>query len=323
MKTVNNIIENVKKNGDKAVRKYTKIFDKVKIKNLKVNNKEIKEAYKKIDKKTLRTIKLAAVNIRNFAKKQFKQFKNFEYKKSGVTVGQRITPIEKVGVYIPGGKYPLSSTALMCIIPAKIAGVKNIIACSPKIKAETIVASHFAGADLIFKVGGAQAIAAMAYGTKSIPRVDKIVGPGNVYVTQAKKEIYGDCGADFLAGPSEILIIADKWANPVFIAADLLAQAEHDVKAKLTFITDSSGLIRKVKKELKIQLNKIPTKKIDEKPLKKKRMIKVKNLEEAIKKANELAPEHLVLQVRKPKKFLGKLKNYGSLFLGNYSSLLL
>jgi len=320
MKTVNNIIEDVKQNGDKAVKKYTEIFDKTKIKNLEVNKIEIKEAYKKIDKKTLRIIKSAAVNIKKFAKKQFNQFKNFEYTKDGITIGQRIIPIEKVGVYIPGGRYPLPSTALMCIIPAKIAGVKNIIACSPKIKPETIVASHFAGANLIFRVGGVQAIAAMAYGTGTIPKVDKIVGPGNKYVTQAKKEIYGDCGIDFLAGPSEILIVADKWANPVLIAADLLAQAEHDVNAKLIFITDTSKLIKKVKKELKIQLNKITTKKIAEKSLKKKKIIKVKNLEEAIKKANEFAPEHLMLQIKNPKRFLKKLKNYGSLFLGNYSA---
>ena len=320
MKTVNNIIEDVKQNGDKAVKRYTEIFDKTKIKNLEVNKIEIKEAYKKIDKKTLRIIKSAAANIKKFAKEQFNQFKNFEYTKDGITIGQRIIPIEKVGVYIPGGRYPLPSTALMCIIPAKIVGVKNIIICSPKIKPETIVASHFAGADLIFRVGGVQAIAAMAYGTETIPRVDKIFGPGNTYVTQAKKEIYGDCGIDFLAGPSEILIIADKWANPVFIAADLLAQAEHDVNAKLIFITDTSKLIKKVKKELKIQLNKIATKKIAEESLKKKKIIKVKNLEEAIKKANKLAPEHLMLQIKNPKRFFKKLKNYGSLFLGDYSA---
>ena len=320
MRTVNNIIEDVKQNGDKAVKRYTEIFDKTKIKNLEVNKIEIKEAYKKIDKKTLRIIKSAAANIKKFAKEQFNQFKNFEYTKDGITIGQRIIPIEKVGVYIPGGRYPLPSTALMCIIPAKIVGVKNIIICSPKIKPETIVASHFAGADLIFRVGGVQAIAAMAYGTETIPRVDKIFGPGNTYVTQAKKEIYGDCGIDFLAGPSEILIIADKWANPVFIAADLLAQAEHDVNAKLIFITDTSKLIKKVKKELKIQLNKIATKKIAEESLKKKKIIKVKNLEEAIKKANKLAPEHLMLQIKNPKRFFKKLKNYGSLFLGDYSA---
>lgn len=320
MKIVKDIIEDVKKNGDKSVRKYTEIFDETKIKNFKVSKKEIKEAYKKIDKKTLKAMGLAAKNIKLFAKKQFNQFKNFEYEKDGVVLGQKIIPIENVGVYIPGGKYPLLSTALMCIIPAKIAGVKNIIACSPKIKPEVIVAADFAGADSIYKIGGVQAIAAMTYGTETIPKVNKIVGPGNIYVTGAKKEIYGDCGIDFLAGPSEIMIIADKWANPVFIAADLLAQAEHDVNAKLVFVTDSSKLIEKVEKELKIQLKNIKTKDIAEKSLKNIKIIKVKKLEEAVKIANEFASEHLEIQIRNPKRFLNKLKNYGSLFLGGYSA---
>ncbi len=320
MKTVSNIIENVKKNGDKAVNKYAEIFDGVKIKNFKVSKKEIKDAYKKIDRKTLETIKLAAANIKRFAKEQFKQFKNFEYKKEGVILGQKIIPIENIGVYIPGGKYPLLSTALMCIIPAKIAGVKNIIACSPKIMPEVIVAADFAGANSIYKIGGVQAIAAMAYGTKTIPKVNKIVGPGNIYVTQAKKEIFGDCGIDFLAGPSEIMIIADKWANPAFIAADLLAQAEHDLNAKLIFATDSQKLVDEVKKELKIQLNNITTKSIAGKTLKKIKIIKVKKLEETIDIANESAPEHLELQIKNPKRFIDKIKNYGSLFLGGYSA---
>ncbi len=320
MKIVSSTIEDVRKNGDKAVNKYTKIFDGEKIKSFKVSRKEIEEAYKNIDKKTLETIKLAAVNIERFAKEQYKQFKNFEYKKDEVILGQKIIPIEKVGVYIPGGSYPLLSTALMCIIPAKIAGVKNIIACSPKIKPEVIVAAHFAGASSIYKIGGVQAIAAMAYGTKTIPKVNKIVGPGNIYVTQAKKKIYGDCGIDFLAGPSEIMIIADAWANPVFIAADLLAQAEHDFNAELVFVTDSLKLIREVKKELKTQLNNITTKNIAKQSLKNLKIIKVKKLEDTIKIANEFAPEHLELQIKNPKRFLNKLKNYGSLFLGGYSA---
>jgi len=320
MKIVDDIINDVKKNGDKAVRKYTNIFDATDVKNFRVSDEEIASAYNKIDKKTLRTIKLAAANIRKLCKKQFNQFKNFEYKKDGVIIGQKIIPIEKIGVYIPGGKYPLLSTALMCIIPAKVAGVKNIIACSPKIKPETIVASHLVGANQIFRVGGVQAIAAMAYGTKTVPKVDKIVGPGNIYVTRAKKQIYGDCGIDFLAGPSEILIIADKWASPSFIASDLLAQAEHDANAKLIFITDSAVLIGRVEKELKNRLTDIATKKIAEISLNQKKIIKVNKLEEAIEIANEFAPEHLELQIKNPRRFLNKLKNYGSLFLGNYSA---
>lgn len=320
MEIVKKIIEDVKKEGDKAVRKYTETFDKSKLDNFRVNKKEIKEAYNKADKESIVAIKKAASNIKRFAKAQLKQFKDFEYTKDGITVGQKIIPIEKVGVYVPGGRYPLPSTALMCIIPAKVAGVKEIIICSPKIKPITIVAADLAGVDSIFNVGGAQAIAAMAYGTKTISKVDKIVGPGNIYVTAAKKEIFGDCGIDLLAGPTEILLIADKYANPRFIAADLLAQAEHDVNTKIVFVSNSKALIKKVNNELKIQIAKLETKNVIRQALKKKKIILVENLEEAIKIANEIAPEHLSLQVKNPRKYLNQLKNYGSLFLGEYST---
>ncbi len=319
MERVKQIIKDVRKNGDKAVRKYTAIFDGIELKNFRVTKKEIKEAYKKVDKKTITALKIAAANIKEFAKKQIKQFKDFEYQKNGVTIGQKVIPLEKVGIYVPGGRYPLPSTALMCIIPAKVAGVKEVIVCSPKIKPITIVASDLVGAKEIYKIGGVQAIAAMAYGTESIPKVDKIVGPGNIYVVSAKKEVFGDCGIDLLAGPSEILIIADKYANPEFVAADLIAQAEHDIAAKITLLTDSPKLIKEAEKELKVQLEKITTKKIAEKSLKKRKTIRAKNINEAIKIANEIAPEHLELQVKNPKKYLSQLKNYGSLFLGEYS----
>jgi len=319
MKIVKKIIKDVKKNGDKAVSKYTALFDKVKLKNFKVSKKEIRVAYKEIDKKTVTALEKAVSNIKNFAKEQLKQFKDFEYRKNGIVLGQKIIPLDRVGVYVPGGRYPLPSTALMCIIPARVAGVKNIIVCSPKIKPITIVAADLAGADAIYRVGGVQAIAAMAYGTKSIPKVDKIVGPGNIYVTAAKKEIFGNCGIDLLAGPSEVLIIADQFANPKFVAADLLAQAEHDIDAKITLVSNSPRLIKGAEKELKSQLSKIATKKIAKKSLKKRKTIKVKNIKEAIKIANKIAPEHLELQVKNPKKYLNQLKNYGSLFLGEYS----
>lgn len=208
----------------------------------------------------------------------------------------------------------------MCIIPARVAGVKEIIICSPKIKPATIVAADLAGADLFFNIGGVQAIAAMAYGTESVPKVDKIVGPGNIYVTQAQKEVFGDVGIDLLAGPTEILVITDKYANPRFIAADLLGQAEHDVMTKIFFITDSRNLIKKVDSELKSQIAKLETKNIIKQAFKNKKTILVKNLAEAIKIANEIAPEHLSLQVKNPKKHLNQLKNYGSLFLGGYSA---
>jgi len=320
MNLVGEVIEEVKKEGDKAVRKYTEIFDGVKLKNFRISKKEINKAYRKVDRETIDAIKKATGNIKRFAKKQLENFRDFEYTKNGVTVGQKIIPIERVGVYVPGGRYPLPSTALMCIIPARVAGVKEIIVCSPKIKPITIVAADLSGADLIFNIGGAQAIAAMAYGTETIPKVDKIVGPGNIYVTQAKKEVFGDAGIDLLAGPTEILVIADKYANSKFIAADLLAQAEHDVNTKIIFITDSKSLIRKVNAELKFQIEKLETKNIIKEAFKNKKVILVKNLKEAIKIANEEAPEHLMLQVKNPKKYLNQLKNYGSLFLGDYSA---
>ena len=320
MEIVKKIIEDVKKDGDKAVRQYTEIFDKVKLKNFRVSKKEIERAYRQINKETIRTIKEAAKNIKEFAKAQLENFKDFEYTKNGITVGQKIIPIERIGVYVPGGNYPLPSTASMCIIPAKVAGVKEIIICSPKIKAITIVAADLTGADLIFNVGGVQAIAAMAYGTETIPKVDKIVGPGNIYVTQAKKEVFGEVGIDLLAGPSEILIIADKFANPEFIAADLLAQAEHDVNTKIFFVANSKTLIKKVEEELRIQIRNVETKTLIKEAFEKKKVILVKNIKEAIKIANEIAPEHLSLQIQNPKKYLNQFKNYGSLFLGEYSA---
>ncbi len=332
METIRKIIEEVKRDGDQAVRKYTETFDRIKLKDFSISKKEIKAAYQKVDKEIVGTIKEAAENIERFAEKQLENFRDFDYTKDGVTVGQKVIPIEKIGVYAPGGRYPLFSTALMCIIPAKVAGAKEIIVCSPKINPATIVAADLAGADSIFNVGGVQAIAAMAYGTETIPKVDKIVGPGNVYVTAAKKEVFGDCGIDILAGPSEILVIADKYANPKFVAADLLAQAEHDVKTKIFFVTNSKDLIKKVNNELKIQIEKLETKNIIKEAFKGKKFILVKTLKEAIKLANEIAPEHLSLQIKNlypvrnrrysngARKYLNQLKNYGSLFLGQYSA---
>ena len=320
MKTVKYIIEEVRRNGDRAVRKYTAIFDKVELKRFEVSKREIREAYRQVGRETVETIRKAATNIRRFAKTQLKNFQDFEYAKNGVTLGQKIIPLERTGIYVPGGRYPLFSTALMCIIPARVAGVKEIIICSPKIKPITIVAAAISGANLIFNVGGVQAIAAMAYGTETIPKVDKIVGPGNIYVTWAKKEVFGDVGIDFLAGPTEILIVADKFANPKYIAADLLAQAEHDVNTRIFFISDSSELIKKVEKGIEKQVENLETKDVVKVALRKKRFILVKNLKEAIKIANEIAPEHLVLQTKNPRKYLNQLKNYGSLFLGEYST---
>ncbi|MBI3034819.1 histidinol dehydrogenase [Candidatus Woesearchaeota archaeon] len=315
-KVVNKIIEDVKNKWDAAIRYYTKKFDKIGLNSFLVTKQEVKEAYKQVNKETIKALKFAKRNIEFFAKQQLKQLKNFEIRKNGVILGQRVIPIEKIGVYIPGGNYPLPSTALMCIIPARLAGVKKIIVCSPKIKPETIVAADIAGADKIFKIGGVQAIAAMAYGTKQIPNVDKIVGPGNVYVTAAKKIVYGDCGIDFLAGPSEVMIIADETGSPEFIAADLLAQAEHDIKTKVDLVTTSRELANKVNEQIKIQLPRLKTKSIAELSLKNRNITIVKNLNEAINIANEKSPEHLELQIKNPENAIRKLKNYGSLFIG-------
>lgn len=319
-KIVGKIIEDVRNKGDVAVKYYAKKFDKIDLDSFIVTKKQIELAYKQVDKETIKALKFAKKNIEFFAKQQMRQFKDFEIKKGGIILGQKIVPIEKIGVYIPGGNYALPSTALMCMVPAKIAGVKEIIACSPRIQSETIVAADIAGANKIFRIGGVQAIAAMAYGTKTIPKVDKIVGPGNIYVTAAKKAVYGDCGIDFLAGPSEVMIIANGTADYRFVASDLLAQLEHDINSRAYLLTNSKILIKKVKNEIEQQLPDLSTKNIIEKSIKNLKIILVKKIENAINIANKIAPEHLELQIRRPERYLNKLKNYGSLFLGGYSA---
>ncbi len=318
--TVKDIIKSVRETGDNAVRYYTEKFDNLNLKDFEVKKDEISRAYKSVSKETLSALKLAKKNIELFARKQMGQFRNFELRNDGFIAGQKVIPIERVGAYVPGGNYPLLSTALMCVIPAKVAGVKEVIVCSPKIKPETIVAADIAGAGRIFKIGGAQAVAAMAYGTKTIPKVDKIVGPGNVYVTEAKKQAYGDCGIDFLAGPSEVMIIADKDANPQFIAADLLAQLEHDANSRAFLVSDSIRIAEETKKQMKLQMDGLKTKNIIKNSLKNFKAIHIKKIEDSIKIANEIAPEHLELQIANPEKLVMELRNYGSLFIGPYSA---
>ena len=320
MKIVDKIIKDVRDKGDAAISYYTKKFDKTVLESFVVTKEEIKEAYGQVDKSTIKAIKLAKKNIGFFAKQQLRQFRNFEIKKNGRILGQRVVPIEKIGVYIPGGNYPLPSTALMCIVPARLAGVRNIIACSPRIKPETIVAADIAGADKIFRIGGAQAIAAMAYGTKQVPRVDKIVGPGNVYVTAAKKAVYGDCGIDFLAGPSEVMIIADETADYKLIAIDLMAQLEHDINARAFLVANSAALVKKVRIEIRKLILDLATKNIIKQSLKNLRIKIVKDMGEAASFANEIAPEHLELQIKNPEKYTCRFVNYGSLFSGKYSA---
>ncbi|MDP6648087.1 MAG: histidinol dehydrogenase [Candidatus Woesearchaeota archaeon] len=316
LEVVKEILQDVKKNGDKAVLKYTEKFDKQKLKNLELSKEQIKAAYERVDKKTLFLLKKAAENIRFFAEKQLEQFKNFETEKNSMILGQKVIPLRRVGCYVPGGRYPLPSSALMSVIPAKVAGVKEVIVCSPKITPVTIVAADIAGADRIFCIGGIQAIGAMAYGTESVPQVDKIVGPGNKYVTAAKKEVYGIVGIDFIAGPSEVLIIADETGNPEFIAADLLAQAEHDPNARADLITTSKELAKNVNEQIKIQLAKLKTKEVAELALKNGRIVIADNLDVAVSTANRRAPEHLEIQMKNPEEIIEKLCNYGSLFIG-------
>ncbi len=317
---VKTILKDVQKNKDSAVKKYTKRFDKLNLKNLEISKQEIKQAYKQVDKKTIAALKIAAKNITFFAKKQLANTKEFELKNKGITLGQKIIPIENLGCYVPGGRYPLPSSALMSIIPAKVAGVKNIVVCSPKIAPVTIVAADLSGANQIFNVGGAQAIASLAFGTETIPKVDKIVGPGNKFVAAAKKEIFGIVGIDFIAGPSELLIIADDSANPEYIAADLLAQAEHDPDAIVNVLTCSKLLGTQINTQLKKQLQCLSTKEVAKQSLKKGSIIIVKSIDETISLSNKIAPEHLELMIKNPNKIIPKLKNYGSLFIGDDSA---
>ena len=316
VKIVKTVLEGVRKKGDKAVRAYALKFDRFSKKKMEVSQQDIRKAYGTVDKKTITVLKTAARNIARFAKAQLGQLKDMEIKSKEGIVGQKIIPLGKVGCYVPGGRYPLPSSALMSIIPAKVAGVEKIIVCSPRIAPVTIVAADIAGADRIFDLGGVQAIGAMAYGTKSILKMDKIVGPGNRYVAAAKREVYGTVGIDFIAGPSEVMIIADESGNPELIAADLLAQAEHDSDAQSVLITTSKPLAKKVKHQLNVQLSRLKTKEIAEAALGKGCIIVAKTLEEAAGIANRKAPEHLELHVRRPEALISQLKNYGSLFIG-------
>ena len=317
--SVNDIIENVRKNGDKAIKEYSQKFGDGDIKNFRLTNKEIQNAISNVDEKTIQTIKFAIKNVQRFAQAQFNSVKEIEVNVNGNTLGQKIVPLESVGCYIPGGNYPLPSSAIMTIVPAKVAGVKRIIAMSPKIKDITIAAAHLAGADEIYAIGGVQGIAAMAYGTESIEKVNKIVGPGNKFVTSAKKQVFGECGIDFLAGPSEVLIVADDNANTDFIAADMLAQCEHDKDARAFLICFSKEFAQNVDKKAQEYLKTLPTKEIAQVSYDKSIAVIINSMEEAIKLANDKAPEHLELCIDNNQNIM-EFKNYGSLFIGNYSA---
>ena len=320
--TVENILKDVKKRGDKALFEYTKKFDKVDLKTLEVSEEEIQKAFDTIDKELLEVIKYSHDNIKLFHEKQVRN--NFILKKeNGVSLGQIINPIEKVGLYVPGGTAAYPSTVLMNAVPAKIAGCKEIIMVTPPTSDGTIlpsllVAAKIAGVDRIFKVGGAQSIAALSYGTESIPKVYKIVGPGNIYVAMAKKMVYGEVSIDMIAGPSEVLIIADDSANPVHVAADLLSQAEHDKLAASSLVTNSKELAKNVAEQLEIQLKELEREEIARTSIENQgRIIITKTIDEAIKISNEIAPEHLELAVSNPFELLTRVKNAGSIFMGH------
>lgn len=320
-KTVSEIIENVKKGGDKAVKEYSEKFDGAKLDSLAVSREEIDEALKTVEPKFIEILKQAAKNIAAFHKKQKR--KGFSASgKDGIVIGQKITPIEKVGIYVPGGTAAYPSTVLMDAIPAKIAGVSSIIMTTPpdkngKINPAILASAQIAGVDKIYKVGGAQAVAALAYGTESIPSVYKIVGPGNAYVAEAKKQVFGKVAIDMIAGPSEIMIVADGKSDPVFVAADLLSQAEHDKMASAVLITDSETLAIKVQAEIEKQIPALLRKDIARVSIDDNgKIIVTKDLTEAIGIANEIAPEHLELCVDEPFKYLDYVQNAGSVFLG-------
>ena len=326
-KIVREIVSSVKEQKDEAVFSYTKKFDNFNLKkdNILVTKKEIDNAYSILDKDYIRIIKESAKNISDFHQKQM-QNSWFDSKEDVTILGQKITPIENVGVYVPGGKAAYPSSTLMNILPAKVAGVKNIIMTTPpnkdgEIDPGTLVAADIAGANKIYKVGGAQAIAALAFGTESIPKVDKIVGPGNIFVALAKKEVYGHVSIDSIAGPSEILIIADESANPKYVAADLLSQAEHDELASAICITTSMNLAKKINEEVERLIPTLKRKEIIIKSLKNHgHILFVNSLKEAIEVANEIASEHLELLVKNPFEVMAKINNAGAIFLGEYSS---
>lgn len=321
---VADIIDNVKQNGDRALVEYTKKFDNAEIKSIRVSDEEITAAYEKVDTQLLETIKKSRQNIWSFHEKQL-QNSWINPKEDGTLLGQLVRPLEKVGLYVPGGTAPLISSVLMTAVPAKVAGVEKLIMCTPPSKDGSVnpailVAAAEAGIDEVYRVGGAQAIAAMAYGTESIPDVDKICGPGNVYVATAKRLVFGDCDIDMFAGPSEILVIADSSAVPEYVAADLLSQAEHDKLASSVLVTDDVSLLDSVKSEIEKQLSKLGRNEIIEKSLEDFGFgILVDNIEEAIEVSNNIAPEHLELCVKESMSILGMIKNAGAIFVGNYS----
>ena len=324
---VADILANVKEKGDEALSSYTKEFDKVEVTadTIRVTEAEIQEAYEAVDASLLEVIRKALVNIRSYHEKQ-RQNSWFTSTENGTMLGQKVTPLNRVGVYVPGGKAVYPSSVLMNIVPAKVAGVPHIVMTTPpgkdgKVNPSTLVAAKEAGADEIYKVGGAQAIGALAYGTASIPKVDKIVGPGNIFVALAKKAVYGHVSIDSIAGPSEILVLADETANPHYVAADLLSQAEHDEMASAILITTSTELAQNVEKEIDGYLKVLSRREIIEKSLENFGYILIaEDMDEAIDAANEIASEHMEIVTKNAFEVMMKVRNAGAIFIGEYSS---
>ncbi|MEG0357005.1 MAG: histidinol dehydrogenase [Christensenellaceae bacterium] len=323
-KTVDEILYDIKTNGDKALFDYIQKFDgfAVTSQNLLVSKQEIQEAFLEVDKALIEIMKEAAQNIKEFHDRQKRE--NWFIEKDGKILGQLYIPVQSAGVYVPGGKAAYPSSVLMNIIPAKCAGVKNICVATPatngQINPVTIVAASIAGADRIYKMGGAQAIAAFAYGTQSVPKTNKVTGPGNIYVALAKKSVYGQVGIDMIAGPSEVLVIADEDANEQFIAADFLSQAEHDELAACVLVTNSEQMAGKVKAEILKQMQQLPKKEIVLKSLENYgTIILAKDLQDCVDISNRIAPEHLEICTKNPMELLPKVINAGSIFLGEYS----
>ncbi|WP_411792349.1 histidinol dehydrogenase [Enterococcus asini] len=318
---VQEILDNVKERGDAALIDYTAKFDGAKIAAIRVSEEEITAGMAKVDPAFLQVLQRAKANISEFHEKQVTQ--GFMLTRNGAVMGQRVLPLAKVGVYVPGGTAAYPSTVLMNVIPAKIAGVQKIVLVTPplqdgSVNPAVLAAAKVAGVDEIYRIGGAQAVAALAYGTESVPQVDKIVGPGNIYVAAAKRLVYGTVDIDMIAGPSDVLIVADETANPVHVAADLLAQAEHDVNAQAILVTTQRSLAEATQKEVAQQTAQLPRKAIIEQSIAKNgKIILVENLERALAVANEIAPEHLELAVADPFAWLDQVENAGSVFLGH------
>ena len=322
-RSVAEIIAEVRKNGDSALRAYSEKFDRVTLDTLEVSEQEKAAAYASVAPELLAVMERAAANIRAYHEKQLRSSYMFTGK-DGIVLGQRVMALQRVGVYVPGGTASYPSTVLMDCIPAKLAGVEELIMVSPAtggaISPVILAAAQLAGVDRIFKLGGAQAIAALAYGTESVPRVDKIVGPGSAYVAEAKKQVFGQVAIDMIAGPSEILVIADSGANAAFVAADLLSQAEHDRLATAILLTDSADLAVAVQRELQTQLAALPRAQIARASIDQNgKIILTDSITQAVALANELAPEHLELSVDAPFDYLDQIQNAGSVFLGRYS----